>query len=384
MKIKKCRICKSTNLITIGSLGNIALSNFTKRPTGGVAGPLELMYCKNCTLFQLAHNPERRTLYENHYWYESSLNPTIVSDLQSVVTDALSVVEPKPGDMWLDIGANDGTLLSFVPKPFYKIGIDPATNLIPSLKQHADKTIRDFFDEVTISKKAKIITAIAVFYDLPDPNLFTQKLKQTLAKNGVAVIQLMTLSPMIENNDVGNICHEHIEYYSYKSLVTLFDQNGLEIFKVKTNTMNGGSYRLFIRHKKKGSIRFSEKKYTVAALKRFFVKVEKNKQDFLRFVKKCKTQKKKIIAYGASTKGNTILQYYGLDTKAVSAVVDINPEKEGRFLVASKIPIVSTIPDCDYLWILPYAFLDFFVTKEKKFREKGGKFVVCTPKFRIV
>lgn len=384
MRIKACRICKNKKLIKIGSLGNIAVSNFTVRPRTGTLSPLELVYCKNCTLLQLAHNPPRHMLYQEHYWYESHLNPTIIADLKSVVLDALKLTTPKKGDVFLDIGANDGTLLSFVPKPFFKIGIDPAANLIEQLKQHADIAIQDFFDRAEIQKKAKVITAIAVVYDLPNPNLFVRKLKQTLAVDGIGIIQLMTLTPMIENNDVGNICHEHIEYYSYESLVRLFEQNGLEIFKVKTNDMNGGSYRLFIRHVTQGSIPFQEKKYTILQLKAFFRKVEKNKRNFLDFVRNCKNKKHKIVAYGASTKGNTILQYYGLDKNSIAAAVDINPEKEGRFMISSNIPIVKTIPKCDYLWVLPYGFLKFFVKKEVEFRKKGGKFVVCTPKFKIL
>ncbi len=384
MAIRKCRVCEKMNLIRIGSLGNISMSDFTLRPTNGTASPLTLVYCPDCTLLQLLHNPSRHALYEEHYWYESSLNPAIQKDLKSVVQDALKEVQSKKHDIWIDIGANDGTLLSYVPKSFYKIGVDPAINLLPKLKKHTNKAISDFFDNVSIQKKASVITAIACFYDLPKPNLFVQKLKESLTPNGIAIIQLMTLSPMIEQNDVGNICHEHIEYYSYASLVVLFDRHSLEIYKVKTNSINGGSYRLFIRHKIKGSVHFSEKKYSVSDLKKFFLRVEKNKKTFLEFVKRCRREKKTIAIYGASTKGNTILQYYKLNHKHILCAVDINPEKKGRFMVYSAIPITDVIPDCDYLWVLPYAFLDFFMKRERNFRKQGGKFIICTPKVKIV
>lgn len=384
MKIKKCRICGNTELKRIGSLGSIAMSNFTKRPSHGIKSPLSLVYCGTCTLLQLEDNPSRHTMYEAHYWYESRLNPTIVADLNSVVNDGIKLSNSEKNIVWLDIGANDGTLLSLVPKSFYRIGVDPAVNLTPLLKKHADKTIQGFFDKVKVPRKADIITAIAMFYDLPDPNSFTKKLKEALTDNGIIIIQLMTLAPMIEQNDVGNICHEHIEYYSYKSLVVLFEQHDLEIFKISQNSMNGGSYRIFLRHKKQGSIPFEEKKYTTRMLQDFFNRVEKNKKDFLKFVKECKKNNKTIIAYGASTKGNTILQYYGLGARHIPAVVDINPEKTGRYLIHSGIPIVNTIPPCDYLWILPYAFADYFQKKEKEFKKNGGKFVVSTPKFKIL
>lgn len=384
MRIKKCRICANKKLKKIGSLGNIAISNFTLKKTRGVASSLELVYCENCTLLQLSHNPSRHKMYEEHYWYESGLNPTIIKDLKSVVTNAASEIKPHKGDSWIDIGANDGTLLSFVPKKFQRIGIDPAKNLKKSLSQHADKVIQNYFDKTKTLPRAKIITAIAMFYDLPNPHTFTKKLKQTLADDGIAIIQLMTLSPMIEQNDVGNICHEHIEYYSYKSLVTLFESHGLEIYKVKTNSMNGGSYRLFIRHFKKGSIKFKEKAYNLQDFKKFFKNIENNKKEFIEFLRKSKKNGQKIVAYGASTKGNTIIQYYGLDSKDIPTVVDVNPEKIGRFLIKSGIPITDQIPECDYLWILPYAFADYFKLKEKTFQKNGGKFVVSTPKLKIL
>ncbi len=384
MKITKCRICKYKRLKNVGTLGSIAISDFTKTPTKGTVYQLQLVYCSNCALLQLAHNPSRKKMYEDHYWYESSLNPTITADLKSVVSDALLETTPQKDDIWMDIGANDGTLLSFVPKKFTRIGVDPARNLRISLTKYADKIIQTYFDRAKISKKAKIITAIAMFYDLPNPHTFTRKLKQTLQDDGIAIIQLMTLAPMIEQNDVGNICHEHIEYYSYKSLVTLFEMHGLEIYKVKTNSMNGGSYRLFIRHTQKGSVKFKEKNYTLSDFKKFFENIKKNKKDFIEFLKKSKKDGKKIVAYGASTKGNTIFQYYGLTHKDIPGVVDINPQKNGRFLIHSGIPITNSIPKCDYLWVLPYAFLDYFVQKEKMFRKNGGKFVVSTPKVRVI
>ncbi|MBP7832286.1 MAG: methyltransferase domain-containing protein [Candidatus Levybacteria bacterium] len=384
MKINQCRICKNVKLKKVGTLGKIAISNFTQKPQRGTLSPLSLVYCENCTLLQLAHNPSRHKMYEEHYWYESRLNPTIVNDLKSVAHDALSEVNVKKGDTWIDIGANDGTLLSFVPKKFVRIGVDPAKNLKKSLSKHTDKIVQNYFDKTKNLPKAKIITAIAMLYDLPNPHTFVRKLKETLSDDGIIILQLMTLSPMIENNDVGNICHEHIEYYSYQSLVLLFEKHGLEIYKVKTNSMNGGSYRLFVRHYKHGSVKFKEKTYTLKDFKNFFMQIEQNKKKFIEFMRICNKNGQKIVAYGASTKGNTIIQYYGLDSKSIPAVVDVNPEKIGRFLVKSGIPIVDKVPDCDYLWILPYAFIDYFKIKEKAFQKNGGKFVVCTPRVKVL
>lgn len=148
--------------------------------------------------------------------------------------------------------------------------------------------------------------------------------------------------------------------------------------------MNGGSYRLFVRHYKHGSVKFKEKTYTLKDFKNFFMQIEQNKKKFIEFMRTCNKNGQKIVAYGASTKGNTIIQYYGLNSESVPAVVDVNPKKIGRFLVKSGIPIVDTIPDCDYLWVLPYAFIDYFKVKEKAFQKNGGKFVVCTPRVKVL
>jgi hypothetical protein len=179
---------------------------------------------------------------------------------------------------------------------------------------------------------------------------------------------------MIENNDLGNICHEHIEFYSYKSLVRLFEQNGLEIYKVELNNINGGSYRVFARHYNTGSIDFKEKEYTTDELKKFFKRIEDNKKKFLVWA-----EGKKIYGYGASTKANTIMQYYGI--KPIS-IIDINPDKKDKFTIATKVPIISEIPkDCEYLWIFPYGFLDYFKGREKDYKDK---WITTIPEFKIL
>lgn len=227
-------------------------------------------------------------------------------------------------------------------------------------------------------KKAKIITAIAMLYDLDEPNKFIKDIKKVLADDGIFISQLQTLAPMIELNDVGNICHEHVEYYSYKSLVYLFEQNGLEIYKVEKNKINGGSYRIFARHFKKGSIQYPEKEYGVKELKDFCNRIKKNKKKFVDWITKNEIGEE-IACYGASTKGNTILQYYGLvDFK----VVDINPNKKGKWLINSYSQIVDKIPKgTKYLWVFPYGFIDYFKKKEKGYK---GKWVTTIPEFKII
>jgi hypothetical protein len=296
-------------------------------------------------------------MYEDNYWYESHLNKVVVNDLKQIAS--LYKV-----DSWIDIGGNDGTLLSFV-KARVKINVDPT---------HLNKTgFRGYWEEFN-GDRVDVITAIACLYDLPNPNKFIKNVKRHLIDSGVFISQFQPLSEMIELNDVGNICHEHIEYYSYKSLVTLYEQNGLEIFKVEVNKMNGGSYRLFARHFKKGSIKFKEKTYGVRELKAFMKRVEKNKKDFLNAV----PFKGGLCGYGASTKANTILQYYGIKEMAI---IDINPRKKGRYMINSNIEIIDYIPkDCGYLWVFPYGFLPYFKKREKGYK---GKWIVTIPEFHV-
>jgi NDP-4-keto-2,6-dideoxyhexose 3-C-methyltransferase len=358
MRITHCRVCQHKDLVKIGSLGAIAISDFTKKPEDNPKYPLELVYCENCTLLQLAHNMDRDILYKN-YWYESHINPVIVNNLK----DIAGYVK---GDIHIDIAGNDGTLLAF-SKAKRKISVDPS-NILP----HDCQWIQDYWENVTLSIKADTITAIACLYDLPDPNAFIKNVTSHLAPDGTFIAQLMTLTPFIEQNDVGNICHEHLLYFSYKSLVRLYEQNGLEIYKVEENGINGGSYQIFARHYKTGSIMFSEKEYDTAALQAFFKRIEENKQKLVDFAKD-----HKIVGFGASTKMGTIVQYYGYTPEVI---VDANPNKTGTYTVGGA-KVVETIPEgTEYLWVFPYGFLDFFRKKEKAYT---GKWIVTMPDFKI-
>lgn len=364
--ITQCRVCGEKKLQIIGSLGNIALSDFTITPQDGKKFPLVLVFCEFCGLLQLRDNPPLDEMYKERYWYESGINPMIVSDLKEIAEYVT-----KRGGIAVDIGANDGTLLSFVKAPVtYKIAVDPAKNLRIKCEQYCDEYHNEYWSGLSI--KVDTITAIAMLYDLEDPNKFIQDVKKSLNHDGVFIAQLMTLAPMIENNDIGNVCHEHIEYYSYKSLVRLFEQNGLEIFKVEVNKVNGGSYRLFAKHYKQPSVIFHEKEYSYVDYMMFIAKVQENKKNMVEFLGKNKNQ---VFGFGASTKGNTILQYYGITKDLLPVIIDKNPNKNGRFTINTKIPILSQ-GSAKYYWALPWGLLESFSVKE-------GRFVVSTPEFKI-
>lgn len=262
-EIEKCRICGSSDLEPLFSLGNLYISTFVEKEGENIGrAPLEMIWCNNCTLVQLKHTAPQELMYSGHYWYRSGLNKVIIDNLKETTEVASRMVDLKEADIVLDIGANDGTLLGFYPAKYIRVGCEPAINLIADLKKKADIVMDGFWNyekyvELCGTKKAKIITAIGMFYDMDDPGQFIKDSVLALDSEGIFIAQLMTSKAMLEKNDLGNICHEHLEFYSYASLKYLFEKNGLEIFKVEENSINGGSYRLFARHYKKRKHRLS-------------------------------------------------------------------------------------------------------------------------------
>jgi cyclopropane fatty-acyl-phospholipid synthase-like methyltransferase len=389
---KSCRLCGSLHLKDIISIGEQYINDFPDTPDKkGRMGrcPLDIVMCEDCSLFQLRHTAPQELLYSRHYWYRSGINDTIKSDLKSIAESAAKLVRLKPEDVVLDIGANDGTMLNNLKGKAVRVGCEPATNLLEELRSNAEHVISDFwtkenYDRLCI-KKAKIITAIGMFYDMEDPNQFIRDAAQVLTPDGVFIAQLMTLKPMLDQNDVGNICHEHLEYYTYKSLKRLFENNGLEIFKVEENEINGGSYRLFARHLRIGSIDYPEN-YTEADLHRFLERLQYQRKLCIDYINKVISEGRKVYIYGASTKGNVILQYYGLDNRHIRGAADRNPEKWGKYTLTD-IPIVSEEEgraNADVFLVLPYGFINEFVKREADWLNRGGEFVVPLPEFRVI
>ena len=382
---KTCRICDSPNLKPILSFGEIYISTFVEKEGDNIGkAPLELVLCEKCQLLQLKHTAPQELIYAKKYWYKSGINPVIVKDLQEIVSSVGKLGIMEEGDTWIDVGANDGTLLKMVPIEFRRVGVEPATNLLQELRGNCDVVFPDFWENYDSQYKAKTVTAIGMFYDSEDPNKFIGNVKKHLAPGGVFVSQFMTLRPMIEKNDLGNIVHEHLEYYSYESVKNLFERNGLEIFRVEENGINGGSYRLYARHLHLGSITYSE---TQPDYEAFAERIEDNKTKVVAFIEDAVAAGKKVYGYGASTKGNTILQYYGLDNKLISGIADPNPEKIGKFTVGTHILVVpeeEAREKADYFLILPWGFEDSFVSKEKGWVDKGGAFLRHTPNFAVI
>ena len=396
-KVNYCLLCKNKKIKKVFSLGNLFVSNFVNKNqiNKGIKSPLTLMYCSNCTLLQLSHIAPQEIMYKRFYWYRSGVTKIMRRALKDIYYSSLKYIKLKKNDVVLDIGANDGTLLKYFGKNIKTIGCEPANNLIGKLKKNCDFVLNDFWSYKKLNKlvnknklnKPKIITAIGMFYDLEDPNKFIRDSVLALDDKGIFIAQLMCLKSMIEKNDIGNICHEHIEFYSLKSLKYLFENNGLEIFKIEENDINGGSYRIFCRKFNKGSIPLP-KENVLTSVKKFVKRANRNKQITMNFIKKQIKKEKKIFLYGASTKGNTILQYYKLNNKIIPFAAERSPEKWKKYTVGTGIKIISEKEarklKPDYFFVTPWGFIKEFIKREHSWLKKGGKFIVPFPKFKLI
>ena len=267
-KIKKCRLCGNKKLRQIYNFGNHFVSNFVSKNliSRGIRAPLNLVYCNNCCLLQLEHSAPQEIMYKKYYWYKSGVTKTMRDGLKELYLDIKKNCVIKSGDVILDIGANDGTLLKYFKKDnIITIGCEPAKNLKNELKKNCHFLINDFWHTKHLKKipnkfqKLKVISAIGMFYDLENPSEFIKHAAEALDDDGIFVAQLMCSHSMFKTNDLGNICHEHLEYYSYNSLKYLFEKNGLKIFKISENNINGGSYRIYCKKNIEKSIKYKEK-----------------------------------------------------------------------------------------------------------------------------
>ena len=268
-------------------------------------------------------------------------------------------------------------------------------NLTSILKKNCKYTLNNFWNSKDLNKilignkinKPKLITAIGMFYDLDDPSKFISDAAEVLDDNGVFIAQLMCLDSMLKKKDLGNICHEHLEFYTYDSLKYLFEKNGLKIFKIEQNGVNGGSYRIFCKKNAKKSILHNERT-TLRDIRKFMSHVETKKKKCLKYLKKAKKEGKKVFIYGASTKGNTLLQFYGINQSLIKYAAERSPEKWGKYTIKSGIEIISEEKarklNPDYFFVLPYAFIKEFIKREKTWLKGGGKFVLPYPNFKVL
>jgi NDP-4-keto-2,6-dideoxyhexose 3-C-methyltransferase len=400
-----CRSCQSSHLVDVLDLGNPYISNFPDVPDGArwPRVPLELVLCTNCSLLQLRHTAAAEWLYRR-YWYKSGVNASMRAALTDIARKASEFVALASGDSVLDIGANDGTLLrSYNARGILRIGFEPAENLLDEASQGAYRIIPDFFSaRLVAGERFRIVTSIAMFYDLEDPNAFVADIASVLAPDGVWVIEMHYLPLTLARNAFDAVCHEHLEYYSLDSLEPLLERHGLAVADVETNEVNGGSFRVYAVHRGAPSARLVGRRARVEAMRaaertgalalpetyeEFGERIRRIGDRLRGWLLSEREQGKEISAYGASTKGNTLLQAFGLDHSLIRSAAERNPDKWGKYTVGTWIPIVSEAEarvHADDFLVLPWHFLPEIRERERDFLASGGKLIAPLPEPRLI
>ena len=406
MKINSCRSCGSKKLKPAFDLGLQKLTGiFPKSKNDFVpSGSLALVFCDHCTLLQLNNSFNPDTMYGQNYGYMSSLNSSMINHLKNKAKKISTLMNLKDDDVVVDIGSNDGTFLSFFPKKLKLIGVDPTIKKLANYYRKDIVKIPDFFSALEfkkkIAKKVKVVTSISMFYDLENPIKFAEDIYEVLDQNGIWHLEQSYMPMMLKNNSYDTICHEHLEYYSLKSIKYIFDKVGFKIIDLEFNDINGGSFSLVVAKK---NSKFKEvpkiidwllykedlyKYNQLTSFKLFFENVKKHKKIFRDLLLNLKDMKKKVIGYGASTKGNVILQFCNIDKKLLPYIAEVNEFKHGRYTPGSKIKIIPETDalkmNPDYFLVLPWHFKNFILNKEKKFLSKGKKIIFPLPDIEII
>jgi len=413
-----CRVCESEALTPVMDLGDQCIAGAFTNPKGPRIPepklPLQLVRCDPardpgaCGLLQLRHSVPGWALYSS-YWYRSGINRTMTENLHGIAREAVETVGGlRPGDLVLDVGCNDGTLFDG-----YRgygdgvrfLGLDPSDVTRYAVAKGYD-VVNDFFSYAALQDRcpdqwARVITSIAMFYDLEQPRAFVDDIARALAEDGIWVSEFSYMPTMLHMNSFDTICHEHLEYYSLAVIERLFAEAGLEVVRAELNDVNGGSIRLYAGHAGQHGrtehrdaleeLRAREAELaldTAAPYEAFERRARAVKDDLLRLLERCRAAGERVHIYGASTKGNTLLQYVGLDTSLIECAADRNEDKWGSETIGTHIPIVSEeesrgrLPD--YYLALPWHFLPEFLERETEFLARGGKFIVPLPDVHLV
>lgn len=405
VKLTACRICGNANLVTVLDLGEQALTGVFPRTSSPEveSGPMALVKCHGregcCGLVQLGHTYDLDELYGDNYGYRSGLNASMVRHLGAKVKWLLERRPLAKGDVVLDIGSNDGTTLGHYPADVRRVGIDPTTEKFRRFHPTGIEAVADFFTAESFRKvagdaKARIITSISMFYDLPAPMDFVRDVAAVLADDGIWHLEQSYCPSMLETNGYDTVCHEHLEFYGLAQLQWMTSRAGLRITDVSLNDVNGGSFAVTVE---KGSgdapivAELLAKEAKLASLetwKAFSDTVARHRAELPALLGKLKAEGKKVLGLGASTKGNVVLQWCGIGPDLLEAIAEVNPDKFGCVTPGSRIPIISEDeararkPD---VWlVLPWHFRKTFLEREKAFIAGGGKLLFPLPTIEFV
>lgn len=406
--IEGCRVDGSTHLVPVLSLGHQDLTGvFPASPSEKITnGPLELVWAPETGLLQLAHSYESSEMYGENYGYRSGLNASMVAHLTNKVSYLERLVEPKSGDNILDIGSNDATTLKAYRTPgLNRIGIDPTGTKFHEYYPDDVALVPDFFSAENywskMSEPARIVSSIAMFYDLEAPVEFARQIHDVLADDGVWHFEQSYMPSMLRTNSYDTICHEHLEYYSLSVVQKILQKANMRIYDVVMNSVNGGSFA--VTAVKENSTKFNSTNSIVAWMleqedrmglstpkpfREFEERVYRHREDLIRLVRSLRASGKTIIGYGASTKGNVTLQFCGFGPDDIEAIAEVNPEKFGKYTPGTHIPIISEEEaksrNPDYFLVLPWHFKSGILQREAEWLAGGGKMIFPFPEIEIV
>jgi len=404
MELKKCRNCKSHDLKKLFSLGNQSYTGkFIKKSEKVKKAFINLAICEECKLVQLKDKYSLKYMYGPDYGYRTGINKTMTNHVRDVTKYLSKISKLKNNDHVLDIASNDGTLLNFYNKKIVTFGVDPILNKYKKYYRKINFFSNNFFSKKIIlsktKKKFKIITALSVFYDVTNPNKFLRDARDLLHDDGLFFLEFADLASLIEFNMFDTICHEHAEYYSTDVLINMFNKNNLKLITINQTNINGASKqyllaksnsKIKINYKKIKQIIDHEKKLKLddyITYEKFFKKINILKKKLNIFINKQTKLNKIIHGYGASTKGNTLLQFYKVDHKKIMYIADRNPDKFGLKTPGTNIKIISEKKsrsyNPDYYLVLPWHFKDEILKREKTIRNKGTKFIFPLPTIKI-
>ncbi|WP_125954641.1 class I SAM-dependent methyltransferase [Novosphingobium sp. MD-1] len=406
--IERCRVSQSENLVSVLNLGLQELTGvFPGSAEESVTrGPLELVWAPDSGLLQLRHTYESSEMYGDNYGYRSGLNQSMVDHLTSKVAYLERLVDLKPGDTVLDIGSNDCTTLkAYSISGIHRVGIDPTGRKFAQYYPDDVKLVPDFFSAAAYAQtgaaSARLITSIAMFYDLDDPIAFARQIEQSLASDGLWHFEQSYMPSMLRLNSYDTICHEHLEYYSLGVVKLILEAADLKLVDVIMNNVNGGSFAVTAAKKSNTAVRVNDAVInwlleqedrmglnTPKPYRDFEERVFRHRDDLTRLIRSLRADGKNVLGYGASTKGNVALQFCGFTQEDIPAIAEVNPEKFGRVTPGSHIPIISEAEaramDPDYFLVLPWHFKDSILRREKQYMNDGGKFIFPFPEIEII
>jgi hypothetical protein len=406
-EIKECRISGSKNLINVLSLGEQNLTGvFPKSKSEQITkGPLDLVWCPDSGLLQLKQSYSLDEMYGDNYGYRSGLNASMVRHLTNKVAMLEKMVKLDQKDVVIDIGSNDATSLRAYQSKCRKIGIDPTGKKFIQYYTDGIELVPDFFSAKAVSSigqgiHARIITSIAMFYDLEEPGTFVKEIAAVLADDGIWHFEQSYMPSMLRTNSYDTICHEHLEFYSFKVVKELLESHGLRVMDVQMNSINGGSFAITACRKNaayvsnKPIINWMLKQEvdmgleTPKPFRDFEERVFRHRKDLIDLIEALVNDGKKIIGYGASTKGNVLLQFCGITPEHIPYIAEVNEDKFGSYTPGTLIPIISEkearAMNPDYFLVLPWHFKHNILEREKDFLAQGGKFIFPLPEIEIV